>query len=214
MSNQMFVKSGPFLDHEVTFLDCFEKRGSLDRKVGTFVCLHSLCPDPWPLMRHSLLWPSCKSHLGYRKTPHDKSFASIRLAPPPSPSAATVNCARALHFHEILAGLYCHVRSLFLFLLTNLRLLSDSEAGLGVMHGDGGARSRLGATRIDEDRVRGAETNMLQSAPCVSVCVCVFVLVEVYREPRGTNYVSVCVSDMCERPCTFVLVRTLSRRRF
>lgn len=51
MSNQMFVKSGPFLDHEVMFLDCFEKRGSLDRKVGTFVCLHSLCPDPWPLMR-------------------------------------------------------------------------------------------------------------------------------------------------------------------
>lgn len=82
------------------------------------------------------------------------------------------------------------------------------------MHGDGGAHSRLGATRIDEDSVRGAETNMLQSAPCVSVCVCVFVLVEVYREPRGTNYVSVCVSNMCECPCTFVLVRTLSRRTF
>lgn len=41
------------------------------------------------------------------------------------------------------------------------------------MHGDGGARSRLGATRIDEDSVRGAETNMLQSARCVCVYVCV-----------------------------------------
>ena len=114
--------------------------------------------------------------LGRRKTPHDKSSASIGLvAPLPPRSPATVNCARALHFHEILAGLYCHLRSLFLSLLTNLRLLSDSEAGLDLMHEDGGARRRPGASRIDEDSVRGAETNMLQSARCVCVCVCVCV---------------------------------------
>lgn len=62
------------------------------------------------------------------------------------------------------------------------------------MHGDGGARSRLGATRIDEDSVRGAETNMLQSARCVCVYVCV--LVEAYRKPGGTIYVSVYVLHM------------------
>lgn len=112
----------------------------------------------------------------------------VRPLPPalPSPtpslggSLATVNCARALHFYEILAGLYCHLRSLFLFLLTNLRLRSDREAALGLMHGDGGARRRLGATRIDEDSTRGAATNMLQSARlsahagvCVCVCGCI-----------------------------------------
>lgn len=88
-------------------------------------------------------------------------IGALQLRPPPLPlggSLATVNCARALHFHEILAGLYCHLRSLFLLLLTNLRLLSDRKAALGLMHGDGRVRRRLGATRIDEDSARGAAT--------------------------------------------------------
>lgn len=55
--------------------------------------------------------------------------------------------------------------------MTNLQLLSDSTAGLGLMHGHRGARSRLGATRIDEHSVCGATTNMLKSAHFLCVCL-------------------------------------------
>lgn len=61
---------------------------------------------------------------------------------------------------------------------------------MGLMHGDGGARRRLGATRIDEDSARGAATNMLQSARLsarVSVCVCV----DAHRKPEGIIFVSI-----------------------
>lgn len=40
-----------------------------------------------------------------RKTPADKSFTRLLRF-----SRGRVNCARALHFHEILAGCYCHLR--------------------------------------------------------------------------------------------------------
>lgn len=91
-------------------------------------------------------------------------------------------------------------------LLTNLQLLSDSEAGLGLMHGDGGASNRLGATRIDEDSVCGAETNMLQSACCVPECVCLCVGGGV----GGSWVVSLSVLHMHVCSCTSVYMGTMS----
>lgn len=139
-------------------------------------CVFFCRRDSWPRGAAASCDPLVKHILNKEKLHMIRAlhpFVWSLLLPPfsRSLSLATVNCARALHFHEILAGLYCHLRSLFLLLLTNLQLLSDSEAGLGLMHGDGGASNRLGATRIDEDSVRGAETNMLQSACCVWECV-------------------------------------------